>query len=648
MAGVDPVVARRGGQQHARIFLVLEDVVVRRVLADVGPLFRHVRVAVLSHPRGARQHLVIAAHVEQRHLADDGVEQVGTLHQHGARQQAAIAAAHDAQVARTGDFALDQVLRHGDEVVIRALAVFLQRRLVPAGAEFAAAADIGQHIHAALFQPRHARGAAVAWFQRHFEAAIAIQHRGVAAVQLRLLVHDGEVGYLGAVLRRRFELFHLVWRGVVKGRQRLDFRALVAARRAQVQCGRVEEVGHRQEVLVRVDRIERAGGQGAQCRRVDAAALPLAVHVAQFRQAVLDLVQGRQQDGRLRWRDIVQRRGGSGGEQHLQRLPALHEGLEVGGQQRALRIGLAVHFPVRAQGNDQLVAHGEGRGVVRLRHLFEFRTVAQEHFAAVEIDLPLDELMLVAGREVLVGARAQVVGFGFIQGVRLRQRRAALPLFDDARVARAGHRAGAEIGGHEEGIGVDPAGAALRFGQGEAAVDKRACRHVVLAHDLGVAAAARQGNEAAFALRIQAGGAAPDPVFVLAGGQLVEVDHGFPGRFRQPVLRQGGAAPDAAHVLGVAPEIVVVLAFLADVGNAFLRVEDGFQARLQGREAGPGFQLFGGDGIVLLDPGQRLVAEDFFQPQVGIGVGGGRGGGLRVGDARCGQAEQHAAGESAI
>ena len=297
-----------------------------------------------------------------------------------------------------------------------------------------------------------------------------------------------------------------------------------------------------------------------------------------------------------------------------------------------------------------MVAHGECRRVVRFRHLLQLGAVAQEHFAAVEIDLPLDELVFVAGREVLVGAGAQVVGLGFVQRLRLRQRRAALPLFDDARIAGAGHRAGAEIGGDEQGVLVDPAGAALRFGQGKTAVDKGAFGHVVFAHHLGVAAAARQGNEAAFALWIQAGGAAPDPVFMLAGGQLVEVDHGFPGGFRQLVLRQGGAAPDAAHVLRVAPEIVVILAFLADVGNAFLRVEDGFQARLQGGEAGPGFQFFGGDGIVLLDPGQRLVAEDVFQPQVGIGRSSGSGGRgcLCMGDARCGQAEQHAAGEIAI
>ena len=42
-----------------------------------------------------------------------------------------------------------QVLGHGDEVVEGVLALVLQRGLVPAGAELAAAADVGHHQHAA-------------------------------------------------------------------------------------------------------------------------------------------------------------------------------------------------------------------------------------------------------------------------------------------------------------------------------------------------------------------------------------------------------------------------------------------------------------------------------------------------------------------
>jgi hypothetical protein len=57
-----------------------------------------VRVAVLGHPRGAGQQLVVALHVQQRHLADHRAEQIGVLHQHVAGQQAAVAAALDAQV----------------------------------------------------------------------------------------------------------------------------------------------------------------------------------------------------------------------------------------------------------------------------------------------------------------------------------------------------------------------------------------------------------------------------------------------------------------------------------------------------------------------------------------------------------------------
>jgi hypothetical protein len=42
---------------------------------------------------------VIAPHVQQRHLADHRIEQLGPLQHHRAHQQAAVAAALDAEVA---------------------------------------------------------------------------------------------------------------------------------------------------------------------------------------------------------------------------------------------------------------------------------------------------------------------------------------------------------------------------------------------------------------------------------------------------------------------------------------------------------------------------------------------------------------------
>ena len=48
--GVNPVVPRRGGEQHAWVFHVLPHVVVRGECPDEFPLLRVVRVAVLVHP----------------------------------------------------------------------------------------------------------------------------------------------------------------------------------------------------------------------------------------------------------------------------------------------------------------------------------------------------------------------------------------------------------------------------------------------------------------------------------------------------------------------------------------------------------------------------------------------------------------------
>ena len=62
------------------------------------PLVGLVGVAVLGHPARAGEQLVVAPHVEQRHLADHRAEQLGSLREHVAHEQAAVAAALDAEV----------------------------------------------------------------------------------------------------------------------------------------------------------------------------------------------------------------------------------------------------------------------------------------------------------------------------------------------------------------------------------------------------------------------------------------------------------------------------------------------------------------------------------------------------------------------
>ena len=109
--------------------------------------------AVFVHPRGAGEQLVVAQHVQQRHLHHGGVDHLRMLVEHDAHQQAAIGAAHDAEPARAGDAARHEILLDGVEIVVDDLAIGAQAGLVPGGAELAAAADVGEHIDAAALEP---------------------------------------------------------------------------------------------------------------------------------------------------------------------------------------------------------------------------------------------------------------------------------------------------------------------------------------------------------------------------------------------------------------------------------------------------------------------------------------------------------------
>ncbi len=107
-----------------------------------------------------------------------------------------------------GDSGADQILGDGVEVVEALLPVLAKHRLVPFGAIFAAAADVGEDIGIALLGPEHAERAGavglagqVAGRLGGAEAAIGVdqgRHRPVDAFPA-----DEEIGDSGAVLRGR-------------------------------------------------------------------------------------------------------------------------------------------------------------------------------------------------------------------------------------------------------------------------------------------------------------------------------------------------------------------------------------------------------------------------------------------------------------
>ncbi len=161
MDRADAIILGRGFEQRLRIGDAGLDVMIGRDATQEGAFDRIGRIAVFTLPRGAGRHLGIVDHVEQRHLHIDGVPQVRTLGELDAHQQAAVGTAHDAEVARGGDFSGDQILGHRLEVIVNVLALGLETGLMPGRSELAAPADIGQHEGAALFQPQLADRAGI-------------------------------------------------------------------------------------------------------------------------------------------------------------------------------------------------------------------------------------------------------------------------------------------------------------------------------------------------------------------------------------------------------------------------------------------------------------------------------------------------------
>ena len=167
VAGVHAVVARRGGEEHLRVLPVLRHVLVRRVLRDEGPVLGIVGVAVLAHPRGARRAACCSASCRAAAPWHTTAPKSS-----GRCSKAAPTSSPPWLPPRMprcrGEVTLRaiEVLGHRGVVVVRLLAVFLARREVPGRAELAAAAQVGEHPHAALRQPRRADGAAVVGHHR--------------------------------------------------------------------------------------------------------------------------------------------------------------------------------------------------------------------------------------------------------------------------------------------------------------------------------------------------------------------------------------------------------------------------------------------------------------------------------------------------
>ena len=401
----------------------------------------------------------------------------------------------------------------------------------------------------------------------------------------------------------------------------------------QRQRGRGQEAGFGQPQIVGFVAIDRARRQ-----RADAAAagerrgFPALRRIQHFEPA-LDVVEHVEDEFVLRPGRAFERGRVAGREQHAEIALAGHEVVELRRDQRAGRIVVAADRPRFAQLQRQpfameVLARGVGSVDLGERAV----RAAQEQFVVPERDGAVDEIALEARRAVAERADGEVVGLAFVHHRRRGHRRTARPQFGDARVARGRHRTRAEIGADIDVVAIDPAEVALGFGAEEAAFHPILRVEVEFAGDVGVAAAARQADQAALVMAVrlaQAVGAVPDPVFMLGRAKRVEVDHRFPARFGLAVFGQRGAPPQAALVLRVLPEVVVVVADLLDVRDLRLGIEDRLDLPLQRVETGRGREFGIGARVLFADPGQRFLAGHVLQPEIGIVGGGGHGGLLR-------------------
>src|SRR3954471_1017613 len=162
VAGADAVVLGRGEDEGNGIGCALAQVLIGRELVPEGADARVLDAAILALPRRAGGNLRNADHVEQRNVDDHRLPQLGMLGELDPHQQPAVGTPADAEAARGGHAAGDEVARHAREIVVDDLPLGPEPGLVPGGPELAAAADVGERIDPALLEPQLAGRLAIA------------------------------------------------------------------------------------------------------------------------------------------------------------------------------------------------------------------------------------------------------------------------------------------------------------------------------------------------------------------------------------------------------------------------------------------------------------------------------------------------------
>ncbi len=496
---------------------------------------------------------------------------------------------------------------------------------MPAGAIFAAAANIGEDIGVARLDPEQAERAGAIGLAgeigrrlRRAEAAIAVDQGGHRPG--RAAPPDQEIWDPRPVARGGETLLDGESGGIELRRQALDGRRL-PRRRHRVERGRSQHPFDADESEVGAGRHDMKRAVAGQ---VDRGARPVARRApAQREQPPRNVVQRLHPEHAFRRRHLLDRLALARRHDQFRRtLPPRLDRRQIVGDERADGQSPAACFERPVQPDDEpAVEHVETARRFRDRQRQRQRAARRDQRdpARPGGEAAADE----APAAVAVGdgerGKADVGPVRLSDGLSGRQRRSPPPDFRDAAIARSGERFRAVIGDDDQPVGIEPGDVGLGFGQGEAALDESAGRDVELAGHIGVAAARAELDQAAAIIGREAVGAVPDPALALGAAERIDVDQNAP---LGPPGEIGGARrdpPQAAPVGIVDPQIGDEFALdLIGQGDLALVVEQSERAVAHRGEAGSPTQIVLGRLVPRIDLGQRSFALNLLQPEIGI------------------------------
>ncbi len=494
--------------------------------------------------------------------------------------------------------------------------------IVPAAPELAAAADIGDDGGAAALQPQLADGGIVVGQLRDAEPAIARQmNRRIAGLAGR---SDLGIGDAGAVLRDRLVPADGEALRVEGGRRLLqEFGRL--GRAQQVQRGRGQRVLRAgQEIAVRLflaliqwPKV----GDAEFGQPGDGLARPARRRRGQRFEHRPQIIEQRHHEPAAAPEKPLQGAPRGRFEEAGETAIPAEEGGERNAEDGVRRMGFAGDGPLGPALRREPAAMPIGRGVGRnFEEGLGSGAIAEPQLRIKEATAIDEHQTVGAGLAVDIGRDRQMVGGGREYDRCGAGVGAPPPQPHRACVARMGRHAVAPGRRQQEAVAVEPGGAALGFRQRKTVRNKVAREQIEFAQHDGVRTAARQHQDGAVVALGDGRGPAPDPVLAFAGGERVEIEHDLPLRLGVAEAVERRRPPEAARLRRILPEIEDPGAAPGDQRDVVGPVEDRGQEVAIGGKAAVAERLEGRT-VLRLDPEERALAVDLFEPQIGVVVG---------------------------